>query len=140
LNFDSQFAARFEDSKPARRLPRNRRWRGGITCGGLATISMPCERPGQGLGITHVQLSSAQPLETVLFDFLKARAGVEVHPPASAVACTNAIPHELRFVLLAVLISPCVAAELPVLSGIDAQPLAAQAAPGCDALELTGRP
>jgi uncharacterized protein (DUF58 family) len=36
----------------------------------LAAVKATCQR----LGITHVQLSTAQPLELALFDFLKARA------------------------------------------------------------------
>ena len=36
----------------------------------LAEVQNLCQR----LGIAHVQLSTAQPLELALFDFLKARA------------------------------------------------------------------
>ena len=47
-----------------------------------------------------------------------------------------------RLILLAALVSPAfsVAAELPIVSGVDAQPLAAQVRRLADALELNGAP
>jgi uncharacterized protein (DUF58 family) len=74
LTFDFDFAARFLDLESGRDLYIDPALaRGGYTRRlkqHLATARAVCER----LGITHVQLSSAQPLELALFDFLKARA------------------------------------------------------------------
>ncbi|EDY21530.1 conserved hypothetical protein [Chthoniobacter flavus Ellin428] len=74
LNFDFQTAARFEDLETGRdvflepaqaRANYVRRF-----SAHLEALRETC----QGLGILHVQVSSTHPLETVLFDFLKARA------------------------------------------------------------------
>ena len=55
-----------------RSFPRARRSRAPTTSAASTSISPPCARICQRLGITHVQLSTAQPLELALFDFLKA--------------------------------------------------------------------
>jgi uncharacterized protein (DUF58 family) len=74
LTFDFNAAARFEDLETGRdiflepALARGNYLR--QMAGHLASVRETC----RGLGIIHTQLSSAQPLETVLFDFLKARA------------------------------------------------------------------
>ena len=74
LNFDFQTAARFEDLETGRdvfldpalaRANYVRRF-----TAHLEALRETC----RGLGIMHVQVSSTRPLETVLFDFLKARA------------------------------------------------------------------
>jgi len=74
LNFDFATAARFEDLETGRDVflePALARENYVRRLGAhLEAVRETC----QGLGITHVQLSSTHPLETVLFDFLKARA------------------------------------------------------------------
>ncbi|MDR3401301.1 MAG: DUF58 domain-containing protein [Chthoniobacter sp.] len=74
LNFDFTAAARFEDLETGRDVfldPALARENYLRRLGEhLAAVRETC----QGLGITYAQLSSAQTLETVLFDFLKARA------------------------------------------------------------------
>ena len=75
LTFDFDSAARFLDLESGRDLfIEPALARAGYTRrlnAHLAAVRAVCER----LGITHVQLSAAQPLELALFDFLKARAG-----------------------------------------------------------------
>jgi len=74
LEFDFTAAARFEDLETGRDLflePTEARANYLRRLGAhLAATRETC----QGLGIAHVQLSSATSLELVLFDFLKARA------------------------------------------------------------------
>jgi uncharacterized protein (DUF58 family) len=74
LSFDFATASRFQDLETGRdlflepafaRAEYQRR-----LAAHLAAVRAICER----LGISHVQLSTAQPLETALFDFLKMRA------------------------------------------------------------------
>ena len=74
LNFDFSTAARFEDLETGRdiflepALAREKYVQ--RLSAHLDAVRETCQR----LGIMHVQISSTQPLETVLFDFLKARA------------------------------------------------------------------
>ena len=74
LTFDFPAAARFEDMETGRDLflePSLARADYTRQLGEhLAAVRAMCQR----LGISHVQLSTAQPLELALFDFLKARA------------------------------------------------------------------
>jgi len=74
LNFDFTTAARFQDLETGRDLfldPTLARTEYQRRLGEhLTAVKAICEK----LGIAHVQLSTAQPLETALFDFLKARA------------------------------------------------------------------
>ncbi len=74
LSFNFATAARFQDMETGRdlfleptlaRAEYQRRLAGHLTA-----VKATCEK----LGIAHVQLSTAQPLETALFDFLKVRA------------------------------------------------------------------
>jgi uncharacterized protein (DUF58 family) len=75
LDFDFKTASRFEDMETGRDLfldPTLARSDYQRRLGAhLDAVRATCQR----LGITHVQLSTAQPLELALFDFLKARAG-----------------------------------------------------------------
>lgn len=74
LDFSFSSAARFEDLETGRDLfldPQLAREEYQRRLGEhLASIRADCQR----LGIAHVQLSTAQPLELTLYDFLKARA------------------------------------------------------------------
>lgn len=74
LSFDFATAARFQDLETGRDLflepalaKRDYQRR---LAEHLAAVRAICQR----LGISHVQVSTAQPLETALFDFLKSRA------------------------------------------------------------------
>jgi len=74
LSFDFATAARFQDLETGRDLflePTLARAEYQRKLGEhLTAVKAICEK----LGIAHVQLSTAQPLETALFDFLKVRA------------------------------------------------------------------
>lgn len=74
LNFDFTTAARFQDLESGRDLflepTLARRDYQRRLAEHLAAVRAICQR----LGIAHVQLSTAQPLEMALFDFLKVRA------------------------------------------------------------------
>ena len=74
LNFDFTSASRFQDVETGRDLyldPTQARADYQRRLGEhLASVKAICQR----LGISHVQLSTAQPLELALFDFLKTRA------------------------------------------------------------------
>jgi uncharacterized protein (DUF58 family) len=76
LNFDFHTAARFEDLETGRDVfldPALARENYVRRLGAhLEALRETC----QGLGIMRVQVSSTQPLETVLFDFLKARTNL----------------------------------------------------------------
>jgi uncharacterized protein (DUF58 family) len=74
LNFDFTTPARFEDLETGRDVFLEPAQARGNYLRRLAEHLAAVRETCQGLGITHAQLSSAQPLETVLFDFLKARA------------------------------------------------------------------
>jgi uncharacterized protein (DUF58 family) len=74
LNFDFSTAARFEDLETGKDIflePAQARAKYMERLSAhLDAVRETCQR----LGIMHVQISSKHPLETVLFDFLKARA------------------------------------------------------------------
>ncbi|MEP6670623.1 MAG: DUF58 domain-containing protein [Chthoniobacter sp.] len=74
VNFDFTVAARFEDLETGRDVFLDPALARGNYQRRLGEHLNAVRETCQGLGITHVQLSSAQSLETVLFDFLKARA------------------------------------------------------------------
>ena len=74
LAFDFTTAARFEDLETERDVFLEPALARGNYLRRLNEHLDAVRETCRGLGITHAQLSSAQPLETVLFDFLKARA------------------------------------------------------------------
>lgn len=75
MNFDFSTAARFEDLETGRDMflePAEARAKYVEKLSAhLEAVRETCQK----LGIMHLQVSSSHPLETVLFDFLKARAG-----------------------------------------------------------------
>lgn len=74
LNFDFQTAARFEDLETGRDVFLEPALARANYVRRLSAHLDALRETCQGLGIMHAQVSSADPLETVLFDFLKARA------------------------------------------------------------------
>ncbi len=74
LNFDFSTAARFEDLETGRDIFLEPSLARAKYVEKLSAHLEAVRETCQKLGIMHLQVSSSQPLETVLFDFLKARA------------------------------------------------------------------
>lgn len=74
LNFDFSTAARFEDLETGRDIFLEPALARAKYVEKLSAHLEAVRETCQKLGIMHVQVSSTHPLETVLFDFLKARA------------------------------------------------------------------